>query len=60
MTEPLLTVDETAERLSVSRWTIYRLVKRKQLKLTKIGGSSRVKASELERYLRAAERNTAA
>ena len=39
---------------------VYAKGKRKQLKLTKIGGSSRVKASELERYLRAAERNTAA
>jgi excisionase family DNA binding protein len=56
----LLSVDEAAERLSVSRWTIYRLRRDGKLKLTKIRGSTRVSEREIERYLRVSERNTAA
>ena len=59
MTEPPLTVDEAAVALSVSRWTVYREHRRGKLKFIKVGGSTRVKPSEIERYLRAAERTAA-
>ena len=56
----LLTVPETATRLRVHRATVYRLIHDGKLRLTKVRGSSFVKEAEIERYLRAAERNTAA
>jgi excisionase family DNA binding protein len=38
MSEPaVLTVDEAAERLRVSRWTIYNLIRSNQLHTVKIG-----------------------
>lgn len=53
MTEPvLLTVDETAQRLSVSRWTVYRLFRDKKLRFVKVRGGTRIRTSEIERYLR--------
>ncbi|MQA87720.1 MAG: helix-turn-helix domain-containing protein [Streptosporangiales bacterium] len=33
----LLTVDEAAERLRVSRWTLYNLIRSNQLRTVKIG-----------------------
>ena len=58
MGEPdrLLTIDEAAARLSVSRWTVYREHKRGKLRFVKVRGGTRVRATEIERYLRAAER----
>jgi excisionase family DNA binding protein len=37
MTELVLTVDEAAERLRVSRWSIYALIRSNQLRTVKIG-----------------------
>lgn len=37
MTEIVLTVDEAAERLRVSRWTLYNLIRSNQLRTVKIG-----------------------
>ncbi|WP_084959566.1 helix-turn-helix domain-containing protein [Thermoactinospora rubra] len=37
MTDLVLTVDEAAERLRVSRWTLYTLIRSKQLRTIKIG-----------------------
>jgi excisionase family DNA binding protein len=38
MSEPaVLTVDEAAERLRVSRWTLYNLIRTNQLRTVKIG-----------------------
>ncbi|WP_018653809.1 helix-turn-helix domain-containing protein [Actinomadura flavalba] len=37
MTELVLTVDEAAERLRVSRWTLYNLIRSGQLRTVKIG-----------------------
>jgi excisionase family DNA binding protein len=34
---PLLTVDEAAEYLRVSRWTVYNLIRSNQLRTIKIG-----------------------
>jgi excisionase family DNA binding protein len=53
----LLDVPQACEYLGgISRSTLYRLMKRKQLKWVKVGGSTRFRRSELERYLRASER----
>jgi len=56
----LLTIAETAERLRVSRRTVYRLVEEKKLRVTKVRGSSFVAELELDRYVRAAERGRVA
>jgi excisionase family DNA binding protein len=37
VTELVLTVDEAAERLRVSRWSIYVLIRSNQLRTVKIG-----------------------
>ncbi|GLW25295.1 MULTISPECIES: helix-turn-helix domain-containing protein [Microbispora] len=37
MDDLVLTVDEAAERLRVSRWTLYTLIRSNQLKTIKIG-----------------------
>jgi excisionase family DNA binding protein len=37
LTELVLTVDEAAERLRVSRWTLYNLIRSNQLRTIKIG-----------------------
>ncbi|WP_329095144.1 helix-turn-helix domain-containing protein [Actinomadura citrea] len=37
MTDLVLTVDEAAERLRVSRWTLYNLIRSNQLRTVKIG-----------------------
>lgn len=54
------TVNEAAERLRVSRRTVYRLVAENRLRLTKVRGSSFVTRAEIERYLRLAERGRVA
>ena len=57
VTDDLLTVKEAAHYLGgVSVSTVHRLVGRGQLRKVKIGGSTRFRRSELDRYLRAAER----
>lgn len=52
----LLDVQEAAEYLTVSTKTVYREVARGHLRLVKIGGSTRFRRSELNRYLAARER----
>ncbi|WP_067466230.1 helix-turn-helix domain-containing protein [Actinomadura macra] len=37
MTDLVLTVDEAADRLRVSRWTLYNLIRSNQLRTVKIG-----------------------
>lgn len=57
----LLDLQEAAAYLGgVSRRTVYREVQRGKLRITKVGGSTRFRRAELDRYLKAAERNTAA
>lgn len=43
-----LTINETCELLSVSRWTIWRAIKNKELKAGKIGRRRLVRHSDLE------------
>jgi len=52
MSTRLLRVDEVAEQLNVSRWTIYRWIKEGELQASKIGrGSLRVFADSVERLI---------
>ncbi|MGI8609983.1 MAG: helix-turn-helix domain-containing protein [Candidatus Dormibacteria bacterium] len=48
----LLTVEEVAEELSVSRATVHNLLKR-DLPRTTVGGSTRVLSADLDEYLAA-------
>ena len=50
----LLSLDEAAERLNVSRGTLYTLARRGDLTIRKIGRSSRVAESEITRVVRKA------
>ncbi len=52
----LLTVQEAASRLRVSRRTLYRLIAERRIVVTKVRGSSFVTELELERYVKAAGR----
>ena len=52
----LLTVDETAEALAVSRSTIYRLLKSGDLVATRIGTATRIPESSLRRFVDARTR----
>lgn len=47
----LLTIRETAERLSVSRQTIYRLIRLGELRLVTIGKAPRVDARSVARLI---------
>ena len=47
----LLTVDETAEALAVSRSPIYRLLKSGDLVATRIGTAVRIPESSLQRFV---------
>lgn len=56
----LLDLEEAAGYLSVSRRTVYREVRRGKLRMVKVGGSTRFRKSELERYIKASEQGSAA
>ena len=49
--ELLLRIDAAAERLAVSRATLYRLVQRGELPTVRIGSAVRVPVSAIERWL---------
>jgi excisionase family DNA binding protein len=52
MSEPtVLTVDEAAERLRVSRWTVYNLIRSNQLRTVKIGRRRLVPVSSITECL---------
>jgi len=40
-----------AQRLGVSRWTVYRLAKRGELDFTRVGRQMRFKDDEVKRYV---------
>ena len=54
----LLTVNEVADLLRVSRMTVYRLIKEGQLKALRVGRSYRLREDDVDEYL--SERYTAA
>ena len=48
--DPFLTVPNVLADLSISRQTFYSFVKKGALKTIKLGGSTRIRLSELERF----------
>jgi excisionase family DNA binding protein len=48
----LLTVREVAEALRVSTMTVYRLIRAGELASTRVGKGYRIRAGDLDRYLR--------
>lgn len=56
MVSELLTIDETAARLRVSRRTVYRLMAEGRIRATKVRGSTFVSQLALDRYVAASER----
>ena len=53
MNTPLLTVDEAAEYLRVSRWTVYNLIRSNQLRTIKIGRRRLIALSALDECVEA-------
>jgi excisionase family DNA binding protein len=51
MDKLLLTVDETAELLSVTRWKVFELIRREELRSAKIGGLRRVPVKAVQEYV---------
>ena len=49
----LLTVNEVADLLRVSRMTVYRLIKEGQLKALRVGRSYRLREDDVDEYLSA-------
>jgi len=47
----LLSIKETADRMSVSTKTVYRLISWGKLKKVKIGGATRINEDELNDYM---------
>jgi excisionase family DNA binding protein len=47
----LLTVDEAAEQLRISRWTIYKLIRSRELKTLTIASRRFVTAEDMERFI---------
>lgn len=47
------TVDDVAERLRVSRWTIYRLVKAKEIGCVRVGAAIRITEEQIRAFVRA-------
>jgi excisionase family DNA binding protein len=50
--EQLMTIDEVADYMQVSRFTVYRLVKSRQIPGTKIGRQWRFHKEEINRWLK--------
>jgi excisionase family DNA binding protein len=58
--EALLTIADACERLSVSRTTLYGLIRTGQVDLVKVGAGSRILASSVQRYIHRLPRGLAA
>ena len=49
--ERLLRVDEAAELLNVSRWTVYKLIKERELVSVKVRAGRRVPVESIRAYV---------
>jgi excisionase family DNA binding protein len=47
----LLTVEETADMLTISRWEVFELIPLRELRSVKIGGQRRVPRGAIDEYL---------
>ena len=54
----LLTVQEAADRLRISRWSVYNLIRAKQLRTIKIGRRRLVTPAALAEYIKVLEGGT--
>jgi hypothetical protein len=52
LSETLFTVNEAAEQLRLSPWTLWDLMKRGQLVRTKVSGKTFLRESELQKLIR--------
>ena len=50
--EPLLTVDEACELLRVSRWTVYKLIKERELISVKVRSGRRIVRESVTAYIK--------
>jgi len=57
--DPLLTVEEAMAVLRVSEWTIYQLIKSRQLRSLKIGTRRLIRPGAIEDYLAQREESEA-
>lgn len=48
---PLLTVEAACRKLSISKWTVYRLIRERHLLSVKIGARRFIPADEIDRFL---------
>lgn len=53
----LLRLSEVCERLKISPSTLWRLVRKGEIKQIRVGGTKRIRASSLEKFLDASEEN---
>lgn len=51
-----VSVDDAVQRLGISRMTIYRLIRKDQLRTLKVGRRRLIRVTELDRFTAAAER----
>lgn len=49
--DKLFTLPQVLEQLGVCRATLYKIVKRGDLTIVKLGGASRVRATDLQQYV---------
>jgi putative molybdopterin biosynthesis protein len=47
----LLAVNDAAEYLAISRWTVYKLVRRGDIRALRVGDRLRFRVEELDRYV---------
>ncbi len=52
MTDHLMTIEEVAQYMRVSRFTVYRLAKRRSIPATKIGRQWRFQKEEIDQWVR--------
>ena len=52
----LLSIDQAARLLTVSRWKIFELIRLRELRSVKVGGSRRISAMALRDYVQRLER----
>jgi len=57
--DPVMTIDELADYLKISKSTLYHLVRRGEVPGTKIGRHWRFKREAIERWLETSERKDA-
>lgn len=57
MADRLLTVEQVAKRLQVTKMTIYRYIKANKIAAIKIGKEYRLKESELQKFLERSSHN---